>query len=1584
MKIVLQGYTITDLLYDGSSSRIFHARRNSDQQAVIVKLLKPEYPAETEIAAWEAEYNLLNSIRSDLVIKALSLERYQNTLFLVLEDFGGQSLKKWLNGGKLPLPVFLRIGIKAAAALEQLHQHKLIYQNMNPSHIVYNPATGALKMIDFSLACRQGAVISPSGTGKKLTAILPYMAPEQTGRMNRSIGRCADLYSLGAAFYELLTGRPPFDASKAEELVYCHLAVPPVPVRQRNFSIPAAVSGLIDKLLAKDPEKRYQSAAGVIHDLTLCLQQLSDAGAVADFPLGHNDFSGQLKIPQKLYGRNKDVAKLNDALTRTAQGRMELLLVTGPPGIGKSALINHLPQWGARENGRLIQGKFDQLLKNTPYHAWVQSFTEFTGQLLTENAASLKAWQTDLLTAVGHNGKLLTDFIPNLDLVIGKQTNLVQLNPEEDQNRFHHIVKKFITAIARNDRPLIIFLDDLQWADMASLRLLDFLLSGQAIPHLLLIGAYRSNEVKGSHPLLRLLAAEREDQQLLITKLHLKNLTAADITGLLADALGTAPAATAKLADLIHAKTRGNPFFVRQFIRALKGAGLLHWDSSARQWQWNIGQIQQLQITDNVVELLTAKIRELPAESQAILKIAACIGHRFSLVCLQLICEKNAEEIVRHLQPAVTEGLLIFQNQEYRFAHDRIQHAVYFLSSKQERLKLHLKIGRSLLRHIPPEQQAEYLFDIADQFNFSLDEIQDPSQKRQLAELNLQAGRQAKDSVAYIPALNYLRSGIRALAADSWQSQYRLTLSLYTQAIETSYLGGDFSTTGSLTAIVLDNAKTLLDKIPVYKVQAQVCRAENRLPDAVQILLPVLTALGIDLPAVPTAADIQAALEETAAKLRGRKIETLADLPLMTAPEKLAAMEILAVLRPLAYQICPALLPLTILAGIHLSLEYGNTSLSVSAYSGYAMVLCGVAEDFDTGYRFGRLALQVLPRLNATGVECKVLFAFNTFARHYKEHFREMLPSLRKAAYTGIETGDMEYGAMAAFAYCLFYLFSGRQLTDTLEEMAVYCDFIQNTRQETGSRYAAIYRQMVYNFQQTACDPLLLTGEFCDETALLADFQETKNSMGLCLVYFAKSAVCYLLGAYEQAAIASRLAKKYMAGLLASPFVPLIYFYDSLTGLALYPRLEPREQAEVLAGVAANQNKLRACADHGPMNYLHKFYLVEAERHRVLKHDMEAMEFYDLAADEARQNDFLHMEALSYELAAEFYLTKGRIIIAKAYMREALYRYTRWGAAAKVKQLEKKHPHLLLRWNCRMPEISKNSDPLFGLGQSISEHIDMQAIMKTALVISKELDITVLCQNILQLVICNAGAEKGCLILNENGKLTIEAQNLTNPGGRIDFPAIPVPADAGSEQQPVLPLAIINYAARTTTKVVLTDAAGDNRFQHNVYLQKNRVRSLLCLPLLNRGKFSGLIYLENSAASGIFTEQRVKVLEILLAQLSISIENARLYAALNQKVKGRTTELESVLTELKKLTEKKAGVKPTKEVTFTNREKDILHLVALGQTNKEMSKTLSISLETVKSHIHNLLTKTGTTSRTALIARELHSLSIAESRQNQA
>lgn len=932
-------------------------------------------------------------------------------------------------------------------------------------------------------------------------------------------------------------------------------------------------------------------------------------------------------------------------------------------GVGKSALVNEIHKLIIEKRGIFIEGKFDQFQRNIPYFAWLQAFVGFVNQLLTENQDTMAAWKNKIQNAVSDNGKVLTDIIPNLELVIGRQADVAELGALEAQYRFNYVLKNFVAAIAQEEHPLVIFIDDLQWADMASLNLLKALMTDCDMHYILFIGVYRDNEVDHTHPLAIMLNEIRKEN-VAVSALTLKNLSPEDVNALISDTLHAEKLNTAGLTSLVYTKTQGNAFFVIQFLRSLYENNLLKFDKGA--WQWDIEKTILMDITDNVVELMAGKIRKLPAAAQDILKLAACVGNRLDWGIMAIVAGKSERELIDILEKALAEGLIVLLPSGAKFAHDRIQQAVYSLFDEEEKKRAHLRIGKLLLEQLPEDKREEKIFDIVNQWNFAIDIIEKQAEKIRLAELNLIAGRRAKASAAYKPSLSYLLTGTVLLPASAWQNFYDLALPLYAEAAEVAYLCGDFAATERLAREVLENARNVLDKVSVYIALSQVCWAEHRQFDGIKILLPLLEELGISLPENPTMADIQSAHKETESTLVGKQIEDLVDLPVMTDPYQLAAIEILSTVRPLAYQSFPPLYPIINQALVKLSVQYGNAPLSAYGYTGYALFLLDAVGDIDSSYRFGSLALNVLSRLNAKEVKAKVFFMFNGYVRHYKEHLRETLQPLQEGCSAGMENGDMGYAALTAYAYCAYSFFAGTKLSELERAMATYSDLIRKIKQESSLAYLEVHRQTVLNLMGQSKDPRRLSGNAYNEDTMLPALEKTKDRMGLYKFYFTKSLCEYLFHDFKQAVKNIETAHQYLVGVTGMLFVPLFHFYDSLMHLAISP------DAQTLKRVAVNQKKLRLWADHAPVNYLHKFYLVEAEKYRVLGNGTKAADFYDQAIALVQDNEYPNEEALAYELAARFYLTNGQTVSARAYMQEAHYCYRKWGAVAKVKQLEGK------------------------------------------------------------------------------------------------------------------------------------------------------------------------------------------------------------------------------------------------------------------------------------------------------------------------
>jgi predicted ATPase/class 3 adenylate cyclase/GAF domain-containing protein/tRNA A-37 threonylcarbamoyl transferase component Bud32 len=1521
MMSVLLGYQILAKIYESSKSLVYRGIREEDNKAVILKFLKEDYPTPEEIVRYKQEYEITHSLCIEGVVRAYSLEKYKNTPVIIFEDLGGESLKILMNNKAFTIKEFLFLAINIAEILGEIHSSHIIHKDINPSNIVFNPYTKQLKLIDFGISTILSSENPTIKNPNILEGTLAYISPEQTGRMNRLLDYRTDFYSLGATFYELLTNQLPFDTTYAVELVHCHIAKQPVAPHELNPEIPKAVSSIVMKLLAKTAEERYQSAWGIKADLEECLFQLQNNSQISNFPLGLYDISDRFQIPQKLYGREAEVETLLAAFERVSgeeqlttdngqstTNRSELMLVSGYSGIGKSALVQEIYKPITKHRGYFISGKFDQFQRNIPYSAFVSAFSNLVRQLLTETEASLAQWREKLLAAFGANGQVIIDVIPEVELIVGKQSEVPDLAAAEAQNRFNLVFQNFIKVFTQPEHPLVMFIDDLQWADVASLKLIKLLMSAPDSQYLFFIGAYRDNEVNTAHPLM-LTVDEIREAGVTVECISLSPLDLTNVNQLISDTLICSPGETIFLAELVLLKTGGNPFFLQEFLQSLYAEKLIKFEftrlnkgESQGRWQWDLEQIKAQGITDNVVELMANKIQKMSASTQRVLQVAAAIGNQFGLQILAIVLEKSEKETALDLHQAIAEGLVLpigdayklmgdwgletgkessqlpitnYQAPaliEYKFAHDRIQQAAYSLIPVQDKQAVHWQVGQLLLHNTPPQVLQQKIFDIVNHLNFGFEFSAVQSERDELAQLNLIAGKKAKASAAYEPAWNYLRVGMDCLSAESWLRQYALTLALHVEAAEAAYLSGNFEEMERLAAVVLQQAKTLLDKVNVYELKIQACTAHNKPLEAVKTALSILRMLGINFPKKPNKIDILLKLVRTKLRLAGKRIEDLIELPEMTDPYKLAAMRILSDVASAAYFATPELFPLIVFEQVNLSLKHGNTSASSYAYATYGLILSGEAVgDVESGYQFGQLALRLLDKFNAKELKARTFFVVNYFIRHWKEHLKETLTPLLDAYLIGLETGDLQYAAYAASVYSYHSYVLGKELAKLEREMAMYSNVLSQLGQETAFHYIQLNRQVVLNLMGRTEDKCRLIGESYDEDKMLPIHLEA-NAKNIChSLYFYKLFICYLFQDYQQALENASLAEKSQDSAVGS--IPLSHFYNSLVHLAIYSDAPKSEQKRIILKVKFNQNKLKEWAHNAPMTHLHKFYLVEAEQHRVLGHNAEATDCYDKAIELAKENEYINEEALARELAAKFYLALGKVKIAQVYLLDARYCYRQWGAIAKVKDLEARYPQLLSKKSTAQLRVSETSS-----GSESTEVLDLASVMKATQVISGEMLLDKLLAKLMKILIENAGAQKGFLILEQAGKLLIEAEGAAKEDSVSVLQSVPIEPVGVYGSTVLLSSAIINYVARTKESVVLNDATREGQFTKDSYITQNQPKSILCVPLINQDKLISIVYLENNLTAGAFTPDRLEVIKLLSAQAAIAIANAKLYS----------------------------------------------------------------------------------------------------------
>jgi predicted ATPase/signal transduction histidine kinase len=1524
-KVNIAGYDICEEIYNSSRTLVYRGYRQIDQQPVIIKLLKNPYPNFREVVQFRNQYTIAKNLNSPLIIKVYNLEPYQNSYALIMEDFGGICLKDYFSQQEKPLQEFLPIAIQITNSLEILYQNCIIHKDIKPSNILINPATKEVKLIDFSLASllprETQTLLSPN----ILEGTLAYISPEQTGRMNRGIDYRSDFYSLGVTFYQLLTGKLPFASNDPLELVHCHIAKTATPVNQINPHIPPVIADIISKLMAKNAEERYQSVLGLKYDLEQCWQQLQTTGEIAQFPIAQRDVSDRFIIPDKLYGRELEIETLLQAFTRVSAGATEMILVAGFSGIGKTAVVNEVHKPIVKQKGYFIKGKYDQFQRNIPFSGFVQAFRDLMAQLLTQSPAEIQTWKSKILAAVGENGQVIIEVIPELERIIGEQPAAIELSGTAAQNRFNLIFQKFVQVFTTKKHPLVMFLDDLQWADSSSLKLIQLLTSESGGGYLLLIGAYRDNEVSAGHPLM-LTLEEINKTKVIINTITLAPLSQHSLNQLVADTLSCSSELAQPLTQLIYQKTQGNPFFSTQFLKSIYESGLIKFSWENLNWQCDISKVKELALSNDILQFMSAKLKKLPKITQNILKLAACIGNQFDLTTLAIVLQKSEIEVAAGLWQVLQEGLILPQSEiykfylgneaqeikqdtqiiNYQFLHDRVQQAAYALIHEDEKAITHYQIGQLLLKQISPVAREERIFEIVNQLNYGRGLIIQQSERHALAELNLIACRKAKSATAYQAAGEYANMGLSLLGDNAWQQQYQMTLEFHDLAAELAFLCGDFESMEELIETVISQAKSLLEKVNVYRIRIQANISQNKVTEGIGIGLEVLQQLGVTFPETPTQNDIQQALIEIGQLIKDREVEDFINLPIMTDREKIAILQIINNIITSAYVSGSPLYPLLVANSVKLSIQHGNTSASALAYASYGLIACNFLQDINIGVKFAQLVLQLIDKLDAKISKAEAFLAVGAFIFSRKFHIKEILPFFQEGYTNALEFGNYEFAGNSAHAFCIYSFWSSQNLTVLEQEIRRYCNEIIQLNQLMSGNFCQIYWQSILNLLESKQHPYILSGEVLEESKFLPILLQASNLTGLCLFYLSKLMLGYLFGEIELAKNYAIEARKYLNFAVGLVVVPAFFFYDSLINLA---ELIPQSlvMSKILEQIEENQNHLKFWASYAPMNYQHKVDLVEAEKCRVLGQKLEAIELYDKAIAGAKAHEYIQEQALANELAAKFYLDWGKEKIAQSYMIDAYHCYHTWGAKAKVAHLKNSYPQLLS--SIINPQTNNiNFDDTNDLtsqsttdssSSSISAQLDLETFTKAALVISSEIHIDQLISKLIQAIIENVGADKAALILQQEQDLILVADCVDSE--ECNLQSTPL------NNVHNFPLSIINYVANSGDNVLINNAVNENNYSSDSYIINNQPKSILCSPILNQGKLIGIIYLENSLTVDVFTPERLKILKLLSSQAAISLENAQIYASLESKVAIRTKELnaknlqlEQTLEELKR------------------------------------------------------------------------------------
>ena len=1415
------------------------------------------------------EFELKDQLDGAWAMRPLGLEYDGGHPVLLLEYPGGQPLEQLL-GEPMDIERFLRLAIEIARALNKVHQRGLVHKDLKPAHILVNCDDERIRFTGFGIASRLVRERRMPGPPEFIVGTLPYMAPEQTGWMNRSIDFRSDLYSLGVTLYQMLTGSLPFTAAHSMEWVHCHIARKPVPPSERVSTVPTAISAVVLKLLAKSAEERYQGATGLEHDLRRCLNEWETGRRIEEFALGQYDTPDRLLIPEKLYGRDREIEILLGAFDRMLKsGAPELVLVSGYSGVGKSSVVNELHHRLVPSHGLFASGKFDQYKRDIPYSILVEAFQSLVRSLLSKNDVELANWRQALQDALGANGRLVVDLIPELRLIMGELPPVPDLPPPQAQNRFHHVLRRFIGVFARSEHPLVLFLDDLQWVDAATLDLVEDLLTRTDLQYLMLIGSFRDNEVTAAHPLRRRLEA-LENAGTNVQQIILAPLAGEHISRLISDALGCDLLHAAPLARLIHDKTAGNPFFVNQFLHVLAAEGLVRFDHEAVCWCWDLDRIHAKGHTDNVVDLMIAKLAQLPADTQDTLRELACLGNFVETTTLSIVLGRSEQQVHAALWEAVRQELIEQQTGAYRFVHDRVQEACYSLIPDHQRAALHLRIGRQLLAQTFGEKREKAIFAIVNQLNRGAALITSRDERVQLAELNLTASLRARASAAYAASLNYAATGAALLPHDCWERFQRLAFSLELHRAECEFVTGAVVEAEQRLQELTTRIASATDLAVVARRLVDLYTALSKPDRAVDAGLSCLERLGIRWLAHPSDDHVRQEYERVRSRLGDRAIEEVLDLPLMTDPLALAMLDLLTALMPPAFFTDTNLRSLVVIKAVDFSLEWGNNDASCVPYVMFGAIAGARFDDYEAGLRLSRIGTELVERRGFSLVQARTYLNYGNLVLSWTKPLQHARDAFRRAFEAASNSGDITFAAFSCASLNTNFLAAGDPLAEAqreaehglrLTEKAKFALIGDIIKPQLG--LIRMLRGLTRRFgalHDNQSDELRFERHLAADPAL---------ALPESWYWIRKLQACFFAGDYVSAVAAAARARS----LPWSPpqlFETAEYeFYAALSHAACWDLAPPEEQQEHLEALTAHQQQLELWAQNCPESFANRALLAGAEIARLQGRELDAERLFEQAIRSARGNGFVHHEGLAYELAARFYGTRGFEEFARIYLQRARDCYVRWGADGKVRQLEDIHPHL--------KEVRSEPGAMSTIGAPV-EHLDLATVIKVSEAVSGEMVLEKLVETLMHTAVEQAGAERGLLILShENNEPRIEAE-ATTTGERVT-----VELRDAAVTEALVPESVLYYVMRTRECAVLEDAACQPPFATDPYLGQRKPRSILCLPLINQGKLIGVLYLENTLTPHVFAPARVAVIKLLASQAAIALENATLYRDVRER-----------------------------------------------------------------------------------------------------
>lgn len=1475
----LQGYTIRQLRSDDRGVATFDAVRSADSGGVIVRFVPRNSDVET-MHGLLRDFSISQSL-DDIALHPIERIEVAQGTAIVFDAAGTRPLRTLAEEEPFGTERFLKAALAILASVVRLHAQNIIHKNLNLDSIWLDEARGVARLAGFSIASH-----TPHGGERslsKLEGALPFISPEQTGRVNRSVDARTDCYALGVVFYRLLAGRLPFLSVDPLELIHSHLATQPPSLASIVPQVPRVLSAIVDKMLAKTPDARYQRLAALERELQECLSQWRAQRDIAGIAAGDYDARHAFIVPQKLYGRERQIGVLEDALRDATSGRTNLVLVHGEPGIGKTALVEEIRGAVAIDAGYFIAGKFDQYKRNVPYSAIVSAFQELVREILGEAEGALASWRARLLEALGEQAQIVIDVIPEVELVIGSQPTVATLPSLEGRNRFVRVFRDFIRSFASVGRPLVLFLDDVQWTDSASLSLLEALVTDAQSASLLLICAYRDTELDAAHPFAQMLASLSDS--VVQRDLAVAPLTVEDVNALVADALGCEPRAAKPLAAVLHTKTTGNPFFLSQFLQLLVAEELVQFSQASGRWEWSLQEIDARGAADNVVDLMSAKIRRLSTLAQDVLKIAAGISNCFDLQTLGLVSGIDIDSLCRATREALREGILlapataytladdrspadgsIALTAELRFLHDRVQQAAYALVPLAQRPALSLSIGRLLFEQWQKNDGDELPFDIVNHLNAGRALLQDAAERKQLARSNLQVARRARASTAYSDALQHLEIAGELLGESVWDDDYPLAYALHMERLECEYQAGNPENADRLFEALLARVTDPIERAKVFYTKILVETNRNRNDLAIELGLVALAEFGVRVPKHPGAIRLLVQMLKVRVKVRGRSPNELAALPSVQDPAQRMVMQLLMSICPAAYFSNPDVMTYAALKIVDLTLSHGNAPSSSYGYVLYALVL-GVFGNYKDGYAFGRLADEMSARDEDVLLRCKVSFIFGGLVNFWRGSVDSSIAAVRASYRASLDAGDIQYATYSLQFLVQYLMFRGASLAALQDECASHVSFTAQTKDVNTINTLAFRQYFIGALRGVRNDDVY------DEAAALAAERASGNVTSLAYQLIPRLQMAYLFGHYTQALALVAEAQRNIRGVLSQVLETDFHFYAGLTAAAL---LRDRPNDRRLTRRLRRSVKLfRKWSTNQPDNFEQQASLLAAELAIVSGRAEQALLLYDSATASARDHDFVHVQAMSDELAARHFFRIGDVRRARTRLERAYDAYVRWGATAKARALEDEFGALVGSADAAADRAALE------LPTVRDARLDIDSVMKASRAVAAGASTDQLIRQLMAIALEYAGGSYGSLVIVRNDRFEARAFAATNPERERDATSL---ADVALEP-------LVRFVARTREDVVVDDVRDDRRFGAHPYVRRNALRSVLACPVVSRGVTLGVLYFENNLVTGAFTPDRLQTLRTIANEFANVLDSAHLRAELTSHSESLTDAL---------------------------------------------------------------------------------------------